>query len=51
MALWDINRRRGPWSFEGSIPQCWGMPDREAGVDGLVSRGKEDGIRGFSERK
>jgi hypothetical protein len=25
--------------------------DREAGVGGLVSRGREDGIRGFSEGK
>ncbi|KRY62484.1 hypothetical protein T4D_1741, partial [Trichinella pseudospiralis] len=26
MALWDINERRGPWSCEGSMPQCRGMP-------------------------
>jgi hypothetical protein len=22
----DINGRRGPWSCEGSMPQCRGMP-------------------------
>jgi hypothetical protein len=26
MDLLDINGRRGPWSFEGSMPQCRGMP-------------------------
>jgi hypothetical protein len=27
MALSDINRRRGPWSCEGSMPQCREMPE------------------------
>jgi hypothetical protein len=26
MALLDINGKRGPWSCEGLIPQCKGMP-------------------------
>jgi hypothetical protein len=39
MALSDINLRRGPWSSEGSMPQCRGMPGQEGGsgwVDGEV---------------
>jgi hypothetical protein len=45
MALLDINERRGPLSYEGSMPlgECQGQ---EAGVGGLVSREKGDGIRG-----
>jgi hypothetical protein len=27
-----INGRSGPWSCEGSMPQCRGMPGREAEV-------------------
>jgi hypothetical protein len=49
MALLDINGKRGPWSCEGLIPQCRGIPRREVGVCGLVSR--ERGNRGFSEGK
>jgi hypothetical protein len=26
MALFVINGRRGPWSYEGLMPQCKGMP-------------------------
>jgi hypothetical protein len=26
MALLDINGRRVPWSCDGSMPQCRGMP-------------------------
>jgi hypothetical protein len=29
------------------MSQCRGMPDREVGVGGLVSRGRGDGIGGF----
>ena len=45
MALWDINEKRGPWSYEGSMPQCRGM-DRKAGVGGSVSRERGDGMGG-----
>jgi hypothetical protein len=35
-----INGRRGPWSYEGSMPQYRGMPGPGMGVGGLVSRGR-----------
>jgi hypothetical protein len=38
-----ISGRRGPWSCEGSMPQCRGMPGPGMGVGGLGSRGKEEG--------
>ena len=41
-----IKGRRGPWSCEGSMPQCREMPGQEAGVGGLMSRGS-----GFLEGK
>jgi hypothetical protein len=41
-----INGRRGPRSFEGSIPQYKGMLGPGMGVCVLGSRGSE---RGFSE--
>jgi hypothetical protein len=51
MAFSVINRRRGPWSCESSMPQYRGMP-------GLGSRsgwvGKQEELgrhRGFSEGK
>jgi len=28
MTLSGINGRRGPWSCEGSVPQCRKMPER-----------------------
>ena len=40
MPLSVINRRRGPWSCEGSIPQCRGMPgqgDSSVCVSGELS--------------
>jgi hypothetical protein len=44
MALWDINERRGPWHSEGpSVEKC---QDREAGVGGLVSKGRGVGMWG-----
>jgi hypothetical protein len=51
MALWDMNERRGPWFCEGSMSQFRGMLGQVSEVDGLVSRGRGDGIGGFSERK
>jgi hypothetical protein len=36
-----INGRRGPWSCEGSMPQCRGCQGQEVGVGGLVSRGRD----------
>jgi hypothetical protein len=44
MALSDINERRGPKSCEGSMPQCRECQDREAGVGGLVNRGRWERI-------
>lgn len=32
-ALSSINRRRGPWSCEGSMPQCRGMPGQGGGKE------------------
>jgi hypothetical protein len=51
MALLDISGRRGPWSCEGSMPQCSEMPGQgsRSGRDG--EQGKRGWDRGFSERK
>ena len=44
----DINGRRGPWSYESSMPQCRGIEGGAAGVGGWIeeyphrSRGRED---------
>jgi hypothetical protein len=46
-----INGRRGSRSYEGSIPSIGESQGQEEGVVGLVSRGREDRIGGFSERK
>jgi hypothetical protein len=46
-----INRRRGPWSCEGSMPQCGGMPG-PGSWSGWVGEQEEGGWdRGFSEDK
>jgi hypothetical protein len=37
MALSSINRRRGPWSCEGSMPSVGECHDRKAGVGGWRS--------------
>ena len=42
-----FNGRKGPWSCEGSRPQCRECQDRVAGVGGLVSRGMGDAIGSF----
>jgi hypothetical protein len=51
MALWDINERRGPWSCEGSMSQCRGMPGQGSGSGWVSEQGGGDGIGGFSEGK
>jgi hypothetical protein len=49
MTLSGINGRRGPWSYEGMMPQFRGMPG-QGGGSGWVgehphrSRGRGDGI-------
>jgi hypothetical protein len=51
MALLDINGRRGSWSYEGSMPQCRGMPG-QGSRSGWVGEQWEGGWnRGFSEGK
>jgi hypothetical protein len=40
-------RERGPWSCEGLMLQCKGLQDQEAGVSGMVRRGREEGIEGL----
>jgi hypothetical protein len=56
----DISGKRGPWSCEGSIPQCRGIPGWEVVLCGWMvkhphrSRGMEERIghfrRGNQER-
>jgi hypothetical protein len=41
------NERRGPWSCEGLVSQCKGMPGQGSGVGGLVSRGRGNGMEWF----
>ena len=46
MALWNISEKRGPWSCEGLMPQCTGMPGQGSG-SGRVSEqgeGQWDGV-------
>jgi hypothetical protein len=45
--LVGINGRRGPWSWEGSIPRVGECQDREAEVGGLLNKGRQEGIEGF----
>ena len=54
MALLDINGRRGPQSWEGSMPQCRRIPGRGGGSGWMVehthrSREREDGIGDFGQ--
>ena len=42
-----MNGRKGPWSCEGSMPQCKGARTRNLGVGGLVSREKGEEIGDF----
>jgi hypothetical protein len=53
--LISITRRRGPWSYEGLMPQCRGMPGRRGGSGWVGSTFIEAGgggwDRGFAEGK
>jgi hypothetical protein len=42
-----INGRRGPRSYEGSMPKYRGMPGPGIGVSRLGSRGRGEGIGDF----
>ena len=46
-----INGRRGPWSCEGFMPQCRGMPGPGFGSGWVGEQGEEEEDRGFSEGK
>jgi hypothetical protein len=41
MALWVVNGRGGPWSCEGLVLQCRGMPIQGSGSGSV--REQEDG--------
>jgi hypothetical protein len=51
MALLDINGQRGPWSCEGSMPQCRGMTGQGSGSGWVGEQGEGGRDRGFSEGK
>jgi hypothetical protein len=46
-----INGRKGPWSCEGSMPQCRGMPGPGSGSGWVGEQGEGEGDRGFGEIK
>ena len=50
MNLSDINGRRGPWSCEGSMSQCRGMPG-PGSRSGSVGEQGEGGIGNFWKGK
>jgi hypothetical protein len=47
----DISGRRGPWSYEGSMPQYRGMPGPGSGSGWVGEQGEGGGDREFSEKK
>jgi hypothetical protein len=49
MALLDINGRKGPWSCEGLIPQCRGMPEQGNRSGWVGEQGEGEGDREFSD--
>ena len=53
MALSGISGKRGPWSCEGSMPQCRGMPGPGSRSELIGEQGEVGGNRGrgFSEGK
>jgi hypothetical protein len=51
MALLVINGRRGPWSHEGLMPQCRGMPGQESGSGCVDEQGEWEWDRRFLEEK
>ena len=46
-----INGRRGPWSCEGSMLQCRGLPGPGSRCGWVGEQGKGQGDRGFSKGK
>ena len=50
MALSGINGRRGPWSCEGLMPQCRGMPGQGSGSGWVGEQGSGDRIGGLWRR-
>ena len=51
MALSVINRKKGPWSCEGLMPQCRGMSGPESRSEWVGEEKEWGGDRGFSEGK
>jgi hypothetical protein len=51
MALLVLNGRRGPWSCEGSMPQCRGMPGPGSWSGWVGEQGEERGDWRLLERK
>jgi hypothetical protein len=49
MDLWDINERRGPWSCEGSMSMCIGMPGQGSRTGWVSEQGEGEMERRFSE--
>jgi hypothetical protein len=46
-----INRRRGPWSCNGSMPHCRGMPGPRRGSGWVGEQGEGGEDRGRETRK
>jgi hypothetical protein len=46
-----INGRRGPWSCEGSMPQCRGMLGPGSWSEWVGEQGEREGDGGFSEEE
>jgi hypothetical protein len=51
MALLDINVRSGPWSCEGSMPQCSRIPGQGSRSGWVGKQGDKGWDEGFSEGK
>jgi hypothetical protein len=51
MALLDMNGRRGPWSYEGSMSQCRGMPGQGSRSGWVDEQGEGGWDRRFLEGK
>jgi hypothetical protein len=51
MALWDINERRGPWFYEGLMPQCRGVPGQGSRSGWVGEQGEKRWNEGVSEGK
>jgi hypothetical protein len=46
-----VNGRKGPWSCEGSMPQCRGMPGPGSRCEWVGEQAVGGRDRGFSEGK